>query len=164
MEFREFYNLIERAKPLGMISVTKRAKPLGMISVNPDGAAQSSLQPLGMVIPSGVFGALPSQWTGSEVGDDPLSSDGYMGTNWVNGKFDLMLPSISKTSQIRKIDNKINPIFVFLADGTKLYIPYDAFKKIKVEPQIGRNMTVIFQRRNDDRSILPSAIKSIQCN
>lgn len=136
MNFREFYKLAE----------------------------QDSWAPLGMVIGGGnAFGALPTQWTGSQQGDDPLSSGGYMGTNWVNGKFDLMLPNVVKTAQIKYINEKKNPILIFLADGTKLYLPYDAFKKIKVRPEVGRTLMVSFMRRGDDASMVPANIKMIQC-
>ena len=86
-----------------------------------------------------------------------------MGSNWVNGKFDLALPNVSKTSIIKHINNKSNPILILLANGTKLYIPYDAFRKINVPPEVGRTLMVTFQRRTDDTSPVPSKIQSIKC-
>lgn len=145
MDFRNFVKLHERIQ--------------GMMT--PDVINQWA--PLGMVIPNGVFGAMPTQWTGSQQGDEPLSSGGFMGTNWLNGEFDLGLPSVSKTAQVKQISDKKNPIFVFLSDGTKLYIPFDSYKKINIEPQVGKTMMVTFQRRKEDGSLIPSKIQSIKC-
>lgn len=145
MGFKEFFNMMERTYG-----------PLGNLG---------SWKPLGMTIPNPVFGALPSTVTGSDTPDSPLSSGGYMGTNQVNQKFDLMLPSITKQAKVLSVKHgRGNNMFIFLNDGTKLYIPYDAFKKINVEPSPGRTLSVIFQRRSDDHSPMPSSIKSIKCN
>jgi hypothetical protein len=86
-----------------------------------------------------------------------------MGTNWVNGKFDLGLPSVTKSSQIKFISEKKNPILIFLSDGTKLYMPFDAYKKINVQPEVGRTLMVTFMRRSDDNSEEPSKIQTIKC-
>ena len=137
MDFREFYKLTEQGL---------------------------SWAPLGMVIPNtNAFGALPAQVTGSEWPDEPLRSGGYMGTDWVNGKFDLMMPGVTKTAQIKHINEKKNPILIFLNDGTKLYIPFDTFRKINARPEVGRTMMVTFQRRTDDTSPVQSIIKTIKC-
>lgn len=125
-----------------------------------------SWKPLGMVIPTPPFGAVPSQWSGSDNWDQPLKSGGFQNTNWMDPQFDLMLPSVTKSSQIIQIKNLNNvkkPVLIHLADGTKLYIPYHTFKKIKVEPEVGKKLSVVFQRRADDNSIYPSDIKTIQC-
>jgi hypothetical protein len=148
MEFREFVKLYERIQTRS----------------NPQILGNTAWGQLGAVIPhSNAFGAMPSQVTGSIWPDEALKSGGFMGSNWVNGKFDLGLPSVSKTSQIKFIDEKKNPILIFLADGTKLYMPYDAYKKINVPPEVGRTLEVVFQRRKDDTSELPSQIQTIKC-
>lgn len=147
MEFREFVNLYER------IQTRSNQRTDG-------GFAWGQL---GMVLPTGPFGAMPTQVTGSQWPDDALRSGGFMGSNWVNGKFDLALPSVTKSSQIKFISEKKNPILIFLADGTKLYMPYDSYKKINVPPEVGRTLMVIFQRRGDDTSKAPSQIQTIKC-
>ncbi len=126
----------------------------------------SSWKPLGMVIPTAPFGAVPTQWTGSEFWDTPLKSGGFQNTNWIDQQLDLMLPNVTKSSQIIQIKNLNNskrPVLIHLADGTKLHIPHDTFRKIKVQPEVGKKLSVVFQRRSDDNSIYPSNIKSIQC-
>jgi hypothetical protein len=125
---------------------------------------QSSLAPLGMVIPTGPVGALPTQVTGTQIGDMPLSSGGYMGTNWVNGLFDLMLPSKTVSKKITKINDKVNPILIVLDGNTTLYIPPSVFRKIKVPPEVGRTLMVKLQRRPEDNSqtfssFVPGSIK-----
>jgi hypothetical protein len=147
MEFREFVKLYERIQTQS----------------NPRSDGGFAWGQLGSVIPTGPVGALPTQWTGSEWPDQALRSGGFMGSNWVNGKFDLALPSVTKSSQIKFISERKNPILIFLADGTKLYMPYDSYKKINVQPEVGRTLMVIFQRRGDDTSEAPSQIKTIKC-
>ncbi len=141
MDFREFYKLNE--------------------------GQNDSWAPLGMIVPTGPFGALPAQWTGSQASDQPLRSGGYMGTNWVNGDFDLMLPSVTKVAKILRIDEKKkkNAVLIFLADKDipTLDIPYDTYKKIIVPPEVGRTIMVRFQRRTDDTSPNPANIKNIRC-
>jgi hypothetical protein len=149
MEFREFVKLYE--------AIQRHS--------NPQISNATSWGQLGIVSPphANVFGAMPTQWTGSQWPDEALRSGGFMGSNWVNGKFDLGLPSVAKTSQIKFIDEKKNPILIFLADGTKLYMPYDSYKKINVQPEVGRTLMVVFQRRKDDASEAPSQIQTIKC-
>ena len=49
------------------------------------------------------------------------------------------------------MQEKKNPISIKLKDGTQLYLSWDEFKNIKGRtPQMGRIMSVIFQRRPDD--------------
>ncbi len=148
MEFREFVKLYE--------AIQRHSNP----QINNAAAAQLGT----MTSPpnANVFGALPTQVTGSQWPDEALRSGGFMGSNWENGKFDLGLPSVAKTSQIKFIDEKKNPILIFLADGTKLYMPYDAYKKINVPPEVGRTLMVVFQRRKDDASEAPSQIQTIK--
>jgi len=148
MEFKEFVNLYEKIQ----------------VQSNPrSDMAGGAWGQLGLKIPTGPFGALSTQVTGSQWPDDALYSGGFMGSNWVNGKFDLALPNVSKSSQIKHINHRSNPILILMADGTKIYIPYDAFKKISVLPEVGRTLMVTFQRRTDDTSPMPSKIQSIKC-
>lgn len=151
MEFREFVKLYEK------IQTQSNPRTIG-------GDGGFAWGQLGSVIPNNnAFGALPTQVTGSEWPDEALRSGGFMGSNWVNGKFDLGLPSVTKSAQIKFIDNKKNPILIFLSDGTKIYIPYDSYKKINVPPEVGRTLMVTFMRRKDDSSEEPSKIQTIKC-
>jgi hypothetical protein len=77
---------------------------------------------------------------------------------------DLNLPTVTKASTINFIDDKRNPILVVLADGTQLFFPHDAFRRIKGEPSIGKTMTIVFQRREDDVSQQPSQIQAVYIN
>lgn len=76
---------------------------------------------------------------------------------------DIELPTVTKIAQIRYIDDKKNPIFVHLSDGTKLYIPYDAYRRINGEPMVGKTMTIVFRRRADDKNGNHSKVLSIHC-
>jgi hypothetical protein len=153
MEFRKFVNLYER-----VLSIQTKSNPRS------GGNLGGSWGQIGPVAGLGnVFGALPTQVTGSEAPDLALRSGGWMGSDWENPNFDLALPSVSKSAQIRHINDKINPILVFLSDGTKLYIPYDSFKRINAQPEVGKTIIVTFQRRNDDTTKEPSKIQTIKC-
>lgn len=76
-----------------------------------------------------------------------------------------VLPSTTKKSEIKLIERNKNPIFILLADGTKLYLSWDEFKRIHgSEPEIGKTLTVSFQRLEHDRTSSTSKINSIACN
>lgn len=149
MEFREFVKLYERVQTHSNPRINN-ATAWGQLGI--------SSPPHG-----NTFGALPTQWTGSQWPDQALRSGGFMGSNWVNGDFDLGLPSVTKSAQIKFIAEKRNPIILLLSDGTRLYMPYDAYKKINVQPEVGRTLMVTFQRRGDDSSLEPSQIQTIKC-
>lgn len=126
--------------------------------------------PLGTVqIPNSAFGALTSIWTGSEMpSPGALNNGGFGGSDWVHQDFDLGLPTTNRTSKILSIrddrKNRVHPITISLADGTILTLPLEVFKnKIKGEPQVGKMMTVVFQRRPDDKSPDESQIQGIYC-
>lgn len=146
MEFKEFVNLYEK--------IQTRSNPL----TNQGAGANWQTH-----LATGPVGALPTQVTGSQWGDMPLWSGGYSGSNWQKQDFDLGLPNFTKTAKIKYINYRSNPIFIFLSDGSKLYMPYDAFKKINVPPEVGRTLMVTFQRRTSDTSPEPSKIQTIKC-
>lgn len=109
--------------------------------------------PLGMVIPNtDLSGAVSSLQNGGNI-NDPSNAIGA----------DLQLPTVTKESVIRHINDKINPIIVLLADGTRLFFPVDAFRRIKGEPRIGKTMQVVLLRRTDDGSEAPSQVQSCNC-
>jgi len=109
---------------------------------------------------------LSSAWTGSTTSQLPASlTTSAMDVKLPdNPGLDALLPNITKTSQIRILERNKNPIFMMLADGTKLYMSWDEFRRIKGdEPSIGKNVTVVLQRLENDRSAQPSRINSIRC-
>jgi hypothetical protein len=72
------------------------------------------------------------------------------------------VPTVQRTAKIRLIEKHKNPIFIFLSDGTRLYLTYDEFKRIKGgEPRMGQTMKVVFQRNPKDKNEAPSQIQSI---
>jgi hypothetical protein len=109
--------------------------------------------PLGLVIPNtNLSGAVSPIWNGGDINDPNL----IMGA-------ELELPTVRKEARIKFINDKINPILVLLADGTRLFFPFDAFRRIQGEPKVGKTMQVVFLRRNDDGSNIPSQVKSCKC-
>ena len=76
--------------------------------------------------------------------------------------FPNKIPFVKRTSRISFIERNKNPINIRLSDGTQLYLTYDEYKRIKEEPEIGKTMTVIFQRKENDRSQAGSKIERIE--
>lgn len=102
---------------------------------------------------------LPSDWSGTEA---PPKMDGRPG---FLASLDVVLPSVTVTSEIRSIEKNKNPISILLADGTQLFLSWDEFKRISgPTPETGKKLTVIFQRLPGDRSNSPSQINSILCH
>jgi hypothetical protein len=99
---------------------------------------------------------LPSSWTGTESAPDAnlpfLSST------------DLKIPQISRSSTINNIILNKNPITIELKDGTKLYLSLDEYNRIQNKPEVGKNITVVFQRNELDKSEAPSKIVGIRIN
>ena len=103
-------------------------------------------------------GFMTSDQTGSEgvpgMEGHPLHMPGW----------DLGLPKVTKTAQIRFIEKTRNPITVQLTDGTRMFFTIDEFKRIKgCEPEVGKTMAVVFQRNPIDKSEAPSKIETIRC-
>jgi hypothetical protein len=84
--------------------------------------------------------------------------------SWVNNIKKMLpnlaidLPIIQKKSKIEIIDNKKNPIYIQLSDGSKIFLTYEEYKRIKGKPEIGKTMIVTMQRHHKDSSNLPSQI------
>ena len=64
---------------------------------------------------------------------------------------DLTIPSVTKQGRITILQTKRNPIYVRLSDGTEAHFTYDEFQRIQGTPDIGKTMTLIFQRHPEDR-------------
>ena len=100
---------------------------------------------------------VPATWTGS-------------GPNWgrfdqlggVGPRLDLLIPQVIRNSFISEIDKNSNPICIGLKDGTKLYLSLDQFNRIQKTPEVGKRITVIFQRSEDDLTKEPSKIEKIE--
>lgn len=97
---------------------------------------------------------LPSTWTGTEdLGSYPSGTPGV----------DLELPSVTRRSKIRSINNKKDPIEIRLMDGTAIYLSLDEFNRVdsRTRLEVGREISVTFQRREEDGSPNPSKVVSI---
>lgn len=75
-----------------------------------------------------------------------------------------LVPTITKTSQIKYVEKNKNPIRILLADGTRLHFTWDEFKRIQGdEPTMGKTLTVVFQRFPSDTTEETSQIQSVRC-
>lgn len=97
---------------------------------------------------------LPSTWTGSEnLGPYSYGVPGI----------DIVIPNIVKKSKVQSIEMNRNPIIVMLMDGTKLYLTLDEFNRINSikKMEVGKEISVTFQRRPEDQGGEPSKIIAI---
>lgn len=70
----------------------------------------------------------------------------------------LNLPTIEKSGKIQIIMDKINPIYIGLSDGSKLFFTVDEFNRIIGKPVVGRTMIWKTQRLPSDNGQYPSKI------
>ncbi len=114
--------------------------------------------PLGVVIPNNnAFGATTVD-NGPQGDQSPHSFS-----------TELQLPEMPITAQIayiggfpgkQGVENR-DPIVFRLSDGTQLFLTNAEFRRIKGDPQVGKTITVVFQRRPEDRTKTPSQVQSI---
>jgi hypothetical protein len=71
---------------------------------------------------------------------------------------DLTIPQMTKSGRITMLALKKNPIFIKLSDGTEANFTYDEYKKIQGTPEVGKVMTITFQRHPEDSSRMYSKI------
>jgi hypothetical protein len=97
---------------------------------------------------------LPSTWTGSE--DLGKYFQGVPGV-------DLEVPTVSRTSIVKSVEKRRNPIRVELMDGTVMQLTLDEFNRIDTRTKLypGREVTVTFQRLEGDSSQQPSKVVSV---
>jgi hypothetical protein len=87
-----------------------------------------------------------SQW--NNTSHTPWKGEGSLQN--VHMPVDFVVPSVERTGRITALMLNKNPIYVKLSDGTECNFTYDEYKKIEGSPNIGKNMTVIFQRHPED--------------
>lgn len=97
---------------------------------------------------------VPSDWTGSE--SRPDKNLPFLPS------LDIKIPEITRSAKIYRIELNKNPIEILLIDGTKIFLSIDEFNRIQNKPEIGKIMTVSFQRKESDQSENPSKITSIK--
>jgi hypothetical protein len=106
---------------------------------------------------------LPTSWTGSEA-DPTMTYTGHPvflpGLDFVanNG---LNLPVVKKQGLVKTFIFKKNPITIELADGTKIFLTFDQYKRIEGDLPIvpkHTNLTIDFQRLPNDNTMNTSQI------
>jgi hypothetical protein len=101
-----------------------------------------------------------NQWLANAINGAFVSSDvsgseqsptmGFAGHSLHLPSTDLTIPSVEKTGRITILHLKKNPIYIRLSDGTEAYFTYDEYKRIEGTPELGKTMTIIFQRHPQD--------------
>jgi hypothetical protein len=138
--------------------IKKRMQEQNTVGKHNDGATSSN-----------VGSYIGSDWSGSEQS----STMGYLGHPVHLPSLDLVanipnllgLPVVKRSSKIILIKKNENPISLHLADGTKIHMTFDEFNRIKgLPPEVGRNVTVIFQKSKKDKSKELSKIQDIHCH
>ena len=87
-----------------------------------------------------------SQWNGLNVPTPWRGDDLQTARN----PSDLGISSVQRTGRITTLMKSKNPIYIRLSDGTECNFSFDEFKRIQGDPNIGKTMTVVFQRNPDD--------------
>lgn len=104
-------------------------------------------------------GYLTSDFTGSEQTPKMTGNPLHLPS------IDFVVPKIQRSGVIKQLELKTNPIKMLLSDGTRLFFTYDEFKRIKgAKPEIGKTITVVMQRRLEDKTSNTSQIENIFCN
>ena len=73
----------------------------------------------------------------------------------------LDLPTVDRKSEIIFINDKKNPIYIKLKDGSELFFTLGEFRRIKGKPVVGRNLAFSMQRLSTDNS--PNASQITNC-
>lgn len=94
----------------------------------------------------------------STVNGSQQPTMGYAGQSLTLPATDLTIPSDERTGRITTLLLKRNPIYVRLSDGTEAHFSYDEYRRIDGQPELGKTMTIIFQRHPEDRSQMTSKI------
>lgn len=95
-----------------------------------------------------------STWTGSEM--NPEKYLPHLPST------DLIIPQVTRSSFITYIEKNKNPIIIICKDGTKLYLSLDQYNRINKMPEVGKRITVVFQRSPNDLGNEPSKIEKIE--
>jgi len=103
--------------------------------------------------------------TSDQSGSESSASPSFDGHPLHLPSHDLGLPTTTKTAKIKFMERNKNPILIYLEDGTKLYLNWDQFKRISgCKPEVGKTITVVFQRFPGDQSGENSQIQSLMCH
>lgn len=95
-----------------------------------------------------------------KLGSFAIHEDFDWAKSYTLPNLDLDLPTIEKKSKINIIMPNKNPIYIQLADGTKLFFTLDEFRRLNDEPKVGKMMIVKMLRLPNDTTLAPSQIKS----
>lgn len=71
------------------------------------------------------------------------------------------IPTTEKSGTIKHIDDKKNPIMIYMSDGTRLFLSLDDYRNIG-SPSKGKQLTVTLQRRPEDGSMSTSSIRNVK--
>ena len=102
-----------------------------------------------------------SDYLDAKIGGALSSSPDINTINKWSSSIDLTMPSTERSGRIMFIDEKKNPIHVRLSDGSEANFTYDQWRRIDGKPQIGKVMTMVYQRRPDDRNENASKIEKV---
>lgn len=84
------------------------------------------------------------------TGTEQSPTMGYSGHSLHLPSTDLTIPSTVREGRITTLLTKKNPIYIRLSDGTEAHFTYEEFRRIEGKPDLGKTMTIIFQRHPTD--------------
>lgn len=71
---------------------------------------------------------------------------------------DLIIPNVTRRSEVTYLQKNKNPIFCLLKDGTKLYFTWDEYIRIG-KPEVGNILNVTFEKNSPNE---PAKILKIE--
>lgn len=105
----------------------------------------------GVFLNNRAFQLLGGAYVSSDVsGSEQSPTLGYPGHSLHLPSTDLTIPHVLRQGRILVLLKKRNPIYVKLSDGSELNFTYDEYRRIDGTPELGKTMTVTFQRHADD--------------
>lgn len=112
---------------------------------------------------AGGMAFLPSHFTNTETLQNKLASlDGVVKKSLDNLNVNQgRIPLVKRESRIMFLRKEMNPIYVHLQDGTRLYFTRGEWERAG-KPDTGARVAVYLQRRANDNSDEPSQIHHIQ--
>lgn len=115
--------------------------------------------------PGSSFAPSGGSYLGSDfTGSEQSTTMGLQGHPVHLPSLDMEIPLITRTGRVKFIERNRNPIFILLSDGTKLYLSWDQFKRIHgPEPEVGKMLSVTFQRHPKATQDENSQISSLTC-
>lgn len=114
----------------------------------------------------GAGSMVPDIWSNSDTYLTGITEPQLPYTDVKIGQSNINIPIIKKKAIVVRFEDKKNPMYIELKDGTKMFLTVDEYRRIKGDLPIVPNhseLEVTFQRLPMDKSLSVSKIDKIIC-